>query len=168
MYDHQTESLWLQVKRRAVTGPMTGAKLKRLPSTITTWEKWVKKHPATKVLSHKTGHMRDYTKDPYEDYYRSRGGLFSFLKPGPGAQAKELVIGIEIDGQPYAYRLAMVRDRLEITDSIKDHIITIRYDKETDRVSVLDGDGTSLEYISTYWMIWKSIYPETELYGQAP
>ena len=39
MYDHQTESLWLQVKRKAVAGPMTGTKLEKLASTITSWEK---------------------------------------------------------------------------------------------------------------------------------
>ncbi|NIQ92816.1 MAG: DUF3179 domain-containing protein, partial [Desulfuromonadales bacterium] len=51
MYDHQTESLWLQVKRAAVTGPMTGTKLKVLPSSFTTWKKWLDKHPDTLVLT---------------------------------------------------------------------------------------------------------------------
>ena len=39
MYDKETESLWSQVKNQAVTGPMTGAKLKVLPSSLTAWEK---------------------------------------------------------------------------------------------------------------------------------
>ena len=60
MYDKQTESLWLQVKRRAVTGPMTGTKLFTFPSTITTWSKWRKKHPDTTVLSFDTGYNRNY------------------------------------------------------------------------------------------------------------
>ena len=55
MYDHQSESLWLQVKHSAVTGPMTGKKLKILPSTFTTWGKWLKKHPDTEVLTTQTG-----------------------------------------------------------------------------------------------------------------
>lgn len=86
MYDNQTESLWLQVKRRAVAGPFTGAKLKRLPFTFTSWEKWRKRYPNTKVLSLETGHIRDYSNDPYEEYYESKKGLFSFLKPGPGGK----------------------------------------------------------------------------------
>jgi hypothetical protein len=164
MYDHQTESLWLQVRRQAVTGPMTGAKLKRLPATITSWEKWVRRYPETKVLSYETGHMRDYSNDPYEDYYQSRKGLFSFLKPGPGAEEKELVIGVEIDGQFKAYRLASLRNMEEITDSIMQRNIKIQFNRETDTVTVQDEDGSDLEFISTYWMVWKSIYPETKIY----
>ena len=109
MYDHQTKSLWLQGRRRAVTGPMTGTKLKRLPSTVTSWKKWRTKHPQTEVLSLKTGYLRDYNNDPYEEYYESKTGMFSFLRPGPGARDKELVIGVEMGGKARAYSLAMVR-----------------------------------------------------------
>ena len=35
-YDHQTESLWSQLKEEAVTGPLTGTHLKALPSVTTT------------------------------------------------------------------------------------------------------------------------------------
>ena len=42
LYDHQTESLWSQIKSEAVTGSLTGARLKLLPSTHTNWESWKK------------------------------------------------------------------------------------------------------------------------------
>ncbi|MCH8156388.1 MAG: DUF3179 domain-containing protein, partial [Nitrospinae bacterium] len=54
LYDHQTESLWSQIKSEAVTGPLTGARLKLLASTQTTWKQWKQKHPATQVLSDQT------------------------------------------------------------------------------------------------------------------
>ena len=165
MYDHQTESLWLQVKRKAVTGPMTGKKLKRLSSTVTSWEKWRKKYPQTKVLSLKTGHSRDYSSDPYADYYKSRRGLFSFLKPGPGAEEKELIIGVESEGKSKAYRMEMLRNTPEIMDAIDGRSIRVRYDKETDSVTVQDEKGATIEHVATYWMVWKGIYPETVLYG---
>jgi hypothetical protein len=165
MYDHQTESLWLQVKRRAVTGPMTGAELKRLPSTITSWEKWRKSYPQTKVLSIRTGHIRDYSNDPYEDYYKSKRGLFAFLKPGPGAREKELIIGVELEGKANAYRLEMLRNKLEITDQINGRSIRIRYDKETDTVNVQDEKGETIDHMATYWMVWIGVYPDTKLYG---
>ena len=164
MYDHQTESLWLQVKRRAVTGPMTGAKLKRLPSTVTSWKKWRTKHPQTEVLSLATGYLRDYNNDPYEEYYESKKGLFSFLRPGPGAKEKELVIGVEMDGKARAYRLAMVRDRKEISDTINGRKIRVRFDPATDLVTVQDEEEQTVDHISTYWMVWKGIYPETKIY----
>ena len=144
---------------------MTGAKMKRLYSTITSWEKWRKRYPQTKVLSLKTGHSRDYSNDPYADYYQRRRGLFSFLKPGPGAREKELIIGVESDGKANAYRLEMLRDTQQIIDEVNGRSISLRYDKDTDTVIVQDEKGETVEHVATYWMVWKGIYPETVLYG---
>lgn len=166
MYDHQTESLWLQVKRRAVTGPMTGTRLKRLPSTITSWEKWQKKYSETRVLSFKTGYTRDYSKDPYEDYYRSSRGLFGFLKPGPGAEEKEIVIGVEVEGDARAYWLKTVKHNKEITDTVSGRRIKLKYSEATDLVTVQDDKEELLDHVTTYWMVWKGIYPETVLHGE--
>lgn len=166
MYDHQTESLWLQVKRKAVAGPMTGAKLEKLASTITSWEKWRKRFPHSKVLSLNTGYTRDYSKDPYEDYYKTKKGFFSFLKPGPGEKKKELIIGIEISGIVKGYRLEMLREKKEIRDKIFDKTIALSYDDETDSVKVKDQEGKVIDFILTYWMVWDGIYPETEVYDE--
>lgn len=45
LYDRETESLWSQIKREAVTGPMTGARLTPLPSTLTYMEEVEKTPP---------------------------------------------------------------------------------------------------------------------------
>ena len=149
-----------------MTGPMTGAKLKRLPSTVTSWEKWRTRYPQTEVLSLKTGYVRDYSNDPYADYYQSRSGLFSFLKPGPGAREKELVVGVELAEKANAYRLEMLRDKQEITDEINGRSISLRYDNETDIITVQDEKGETITHMVTYWMVWKGIYPETVLYEE--
>ncbi|MCK5287235.1 MAG: DUF3179 domain-containing protein, partial [Thermodesulfovibrionia bacterium] len=115
MYDHQTESLWSQVKGKAVTGPMTGTPLQILPSTLTTWSKWKKRFPETEVLSTETGYMRDYSRDPYEDYYKRKRGLFSFFTPRPGEEEKELIAGVTIDGSVKAYSLDDIRKRETLT-----------------------------------------------------
>jgi hypothetical protein len=109
MYDHQTESLWSQVLQRAVTGPKTDTKLTRLPSTLTTLGKWTKTHPTTDALTPATGHVIDYSRDPYEDYYKSRSGLFGFLKGGPGAEYKELVVGVNVGNIAKAYKLEEIQ-----------------------------------------------------------
>lgn len=168
MYDRQTESLWLQVKREAVTGPLTGTKLKKLPSTITTWAKWRKKFPETVVLSPKTGYPRDYENDPYADYYKSQKGLFSFLKPGPGAAEKALVIGVVTGGKVSAYPVDRLRAAGQIKDTIGQQAITIGFDAETDTVTVRGDKDEILDHLITYWMVWQGIYPETSLYGVAP
>jgi hypothetical protein len=168
MYDRQTESLWLQVKREAVTGPLTGTRLKKLPSTITTWKKWRKRYPATKVLSLDTGYVRDYENDPYADYYKSRTGLFSFLKPGPGASEKALIVGVEIGGVTSAYLMDRLREAGEINDTVGGLAISINFDPETDAVTVIGKKGEVYDYMLTYWMVWKGIYPETKMHGETP
>lgn len=164
MYDHQTESLWSQIKRRAVTGVMTDAKLKVIPSTLTTWKKWRTKHPTTDVLTPATGHVRDYSKDPYEDYYESRSGLFGFLKGGPGAEDKELVVGIEISGEARAYKLAQLRREKIIVDRLGDLKITLSYTPETDLLTVRDNSGQQIESMILYWFVWNSIYPDSDIH----
>jgi hypothetical protein len=165
MYDHQTESLWLQVKRRSVTGPMTGTKLNTLPSTITTWKKWKTKHPDTTVLSFDTGHNRNYSRDPYESYYRERRGMFrSFFKAGQGEEEKEIVAGIEVGDSAKAYPVSSLRQRKKMTDIIGGKNITIAYDDTTDRISIKTASGEEIEPIVVYWFVWKGIHPETTLY----
>ena len=88
MYDSQGESLWPQLKRRAVAGPATGSPLRVLPSTVTTWEKWRRRHPKTLVLTTATGRRRDYAKDPDEDCCRSKRGLLSVFRGGPGRRRR--------------------------------------------------------------------------------
>ena len=50
MYDHQTDSIWVHVTGEAFHGPLKGKKLKFMPSTVTTWEKWKARYPHTLVL----------------------------------------------------------------------------------------------------------------------
>jgi hypothetical protein len=165
MYDHQTESLWLQVKRRAVSGPLEGEKLKVFPSTVTTWEKWRRKHPGTVVLGPDTGHRRNYAADPYEDYYRSRRGLFSrWFTPGPGEEEKEMVAGIELGGVAKAYPVDTLREKGTVSDRIGEENITLSYDRTTDRIDVRSGGGEGVEAVTVYWFVWKGIHPLTLRY----
>ena len=167
MYDHQTESLWLQVKRRAVTGPMTGSKLRILPSSVTTWKKWRKRYPDTLVLSFDTGYRRDYSQDPYEDYYKRSRGLFSsFFKPGPGEKAKELIAGIEVGESTRAYPIEMLRKRGKLIDTIAGAVLSIEYDQDTDLLLIKDSGGKEIPHVVAYWFVWKGIHPDSGLYKE--
>ena len=161
MYDRQSESLWSQVQRRAVAGPRTGARLRVLPSTITTWEKWRRRHPDTRVLTTDTGHQRDYSKDPYEDYYRSKQGLFSVFRGGPGEEAKELVAGVEVGGEAVAVPLDRLRATGPATLRVGGETLTLWLDSDTDTLSARGENGRTVMPEVTYWMVWKSMYPDT-------
>lgn len=88
------------------------------------------------------------------------------MKPGPGAEEKELIIGIEISGIAKGYRLEMLREKKEIRDEILDKTIVLNYDDETDSVQVKDQEGKVIDFTLTYWMVWDGVYPETEVYDE--
>ena len=165
MYDHQSESLWSQVKHHAVTGPMTGTALTVLPSTLTTWAEWLKTHPQTVVLSLQTGYARDYSRDPYEDYYRSRRGLFgSFKELISGHPGKALVAGVVVRDKAKAYPLAELRQRKKLTDTVSGKKLSFALEPVTGALTITDDAGQPIPYISAYWFVWKEIHPDSELF----
>ncbi len=68
LYDRGTESLWSQLMFQAVSGPLKGQRLRRLPISHTSWADWRRRHPGSEVLSRDTGFERDYHRDPYAGY----------------------------------------------------------------------------------------------------
>lgn len=168
MYDHQSESLWSQVKREAVTGPLTGTPLRVLPSTVTTWRKWKKRYPKTEVLSLETGHVRDYSRDPYEEYYRRERGIFSFLRPGLGVGEKELVVGVTVGDAARGYSVAEVRERGVLSDDLGGERLTLSHDLATDALSVVNDGGDDIPHVVVYWFVWKGIHPQSGRYPSRP
>ena len=94
-----------------------------LPIVVTTWAKWQKDHPATRVLSPRTGFARDYTPGkPYGPYFASPDpaafaperfpvwiwmddpcfyGFPTYGEPGPKAAQDvggQLPVGVEAEG----------------------------------------------------------------------
>ena len=163
MYDRQTESLWSQVRREAVAGPLTGTELDVLPSTLTTWEKWRKRFPNTEVLSLDTGYDRDYSEDPYADYYASQAGFFSFFTPGPGEEEKALVVGVNLKDEARAYAMEALRHKQVITDTLAGEKLTLTYHSATDRISIRTDAGKELVPLVLYWFVWKGMYPDSAL-----
>lgn len=145
---------------------MTGKELKTLPFTTTTWKKWKRKHPNTEVLSLKTGYARDYSRDPYEDYYRSPFAFFGRPVKPPDLPEKELIYGIEINGKSRAYPMSELR-KLEKTqkERFAGENLIITYDSETDAVTVKDGKGNKITGLMTYWFVWYDFHKETSIFG---
>ncbi len=50
-FDHETGSVWSQPLGEAIMGPLTGARLELLPSTLTTWGDWTAQHPDSLALA---------------------------------------------------------------------------------------------------------------------
>ncbi|MEE9199011.1 MAG: DUF3179 domain-containing (seleno)protein, partial [Dehalococcoidia bacterium] len=67
-YDRETGSYWLQAAGEAIVGPLTGRRMRPLPSVTTTWEEWKSLHPDTRVLSINTGYLAPYDIDYFAGY----------------------------------------------------------------------------------------------------
>ena len=167
IYDHQTESLWSQLKETAIAGPMVGKRLTKISAGRTSWKRWLEKHPGTRVLSTDTGYARNYSVDPYEGYYKAMRIMFPVGDVRRELPAKEMVLGIEIDGTAKAYPLSMFAQKADVfEDEIGENPIRIVLSEEGQIVDVLDHQARSIPVIFAYWFAWQAFHPQTMVYTQ--
>lgn len=167
IYDHQTESLWSQLMDTAVSGPLAGTALKKLPAKRVRWDTWKKKYPDTRVLSTDTGYTRDYWRDPYTGYYLVGSLMFPVGDVRRDLPAKAQVLGITISGQSRAYPLEILEKHSgSLQDRLGDALIRIDIDAAGQVVDVVDSDGKPLVHLYAYWFAWQAFHPETTVYKQ--
>src|SRR3989338_5436512 len=132
MYDRKTDSYWPQTLGKAVLGPLTGTKLKKIVSDTVLWGDWKKAHPDTKVLSRKTGFLRSYNgNNPYgnDGDFTSIGLQFPVENKDSRLQYYEIVYGIEVNNEFKAYKKSDAEKLGAIEDSVGDKKITITFDQ---------------------------------------
>jgi hypothetical protein len=158
----KTESLWSQVLGEAVLGDLTGTKLRIIPADAVRFGDWKKAHADTVVLSRDTGLFRDYSKDPYGDYYTSEyvsfGASFSDTRLHP----KAFVLGIEIDGKFKAYHSEALKEGVT-RDSFVGRDISIEKSSNGEVRMFTGPDKEPLPYIGGFWFSWIAVHPDTEL-----
>lgn len=163
-YDKETESLWSQIKMEAVTGPMTGERLKLLPLEHTTWADWRAKHPQTKVLTQETGYQRDYLKDPYQGYEQDEKIFFPVAHEDPRLPRKARILGVVVNGQAKAYAFEALQP--EVSDQVGGQEIRIEHNYKSRNAIIKNERGEIIPSVQAYWFAWKAFYPETEIYGK--
>lgn len=166
LYDHQTESLWSQIKSEAVTGDLTGTRLKLLHSTHTNWASWKSKYPKTRVLSDDTGYQRDYDRDPYEGYEASERLMFGVNEKSRKYHPKEKVIGVELGNVTKAYPFSELN---KVDSPVKDILdkkpIHIIYDRKTRTAVIRDKNNREIPSVVGYWFAWYAFHPETRIFS---
>lgn len=166
IYDHQTQSLWSQLKDTAVAGPLAGSKLHKIPAQRTTWKRWLKKHPQTLVLSQNTGFKRDYDTDPYEGYYQALGFMFPVGDVRQDLKPKQMVLGVRIDGLAKAYPLDVLKGKKQnIKDRIGETTIQIILSEDGQVFEVKDDQSRKIATVFAYWFAWQAFYPQTFVYS---
>ncbi len=166
LYDHQTKSLWSQIKSEAVTGHLTGSRLKLLSSTHTNWASWKSKHPKTKVLSDNTGYQRDYDRDPYQGYETSERLMFGVSTKSRKYHPKEKVIGIELGKVTKAYAFSELS---KVDSPVKDVLgkipVQIFYDGNTRTAVIRNKNNRELPSVVGFWFAWYVFHPETRIFS---
>ena len=163
LYDHETRSLWSQMLRKAVTGPLAGRRLdtQGVPLAMT-WGEWKKRFPATRVLSNQTGFDRDYHIDPYGNYATSPELWYPVGRVRRDLPPKTRILGVASGSQAKAYpldRLAAVG--LKLHDVLDGQAIDIAIHVEGNVMAAAAGEDTPLEYVGVYWFAWQAFYPYT-------
>ena len=165
LYDRETQSLWSQISRQAISGPMKGAKLQAIPIMHTRWSDWKQRHPATQVLSTDTGHQRDYSRNPYQGYEKTSDLWFPVQTQDKRYHPKEPVLGIEIDGHFKAYpfvELGKAGD--DVHDTLAGQQIVVKYDRQYHTAVAVDTQGELLAGVTAFWFAWYTFHPDTAVY----
>lgn len=102
MYDRQTQSLWNTIKGEPLLGPLVdkGITLNHRSVVTTTWGKWKKLHPDSKVLSLDTGHHRNYDEGvAYHAYFATDDLMFNTPFQDTRLKNKREVLALRFKGQ---------------------------------------------------------------------
>ena len=148
-FDHATESLWSQLRGRAVTGPLAGTSLRLLPATLTTWRSWKAEHPQTLVLSFQTGYKRDYSRDPYREWPLDR----------------RMALVISIQGQTKIYPYAELKKSAPaLQDEIAGLAFTVRFDARQQSATILAATGDAPPHFVAFLGNVRAFFPNAEMY----
>lgn len=166
LYDRATESLWSSVTGRAISGPRAGQALRPLRVHVETMLRWAGRYPDTTVLALPDRARIDYRRSPYSAYWVSDGYPLAVRSRDERFHAKELVLGVEIGPRSRAYIASVVtRAGGRIVDEFASRRIRIAYDGESGTFSYEAPEDVTVR--SAYWFAWKSLHPETEIWGES-
>lgn len=191
MFDRESGSYFAQIAATGLTGEHRGGTLVELDVTWTTWGRWRAAHPDTRVLSERTGHLRNYNRDPYGSYNPLRGyyardrTIFPLLHDSGRYHSKEMVVGGRTSERSVYFVLdALARDRVQSTENflaVYDEALGTGYiyatGGEAPQVSA-GADGTyeiageayaadALPFepvipIEAFFFAWHAFYPDSE------
>ncbi len=164
LYDRKTNSLWSQITGKAISGPYRGTRLDTLPIMHTTWKDWRKRHPATIVLSTRTGYRRNYQRSPYGNYTSNNDIYFPVSHRSRRYHPKERVIGIEVNGKFRAYPFSELgKTNGRITERFNGVPVSLIFDKANGSGNA-KSNGKPLQQMTVFWFAWYAFHPDTSIY----
>jgi hypothetical protein len=164
LYDRETESLWLQFTGEAIAGPMAGKKLERIPIRQELLGTWLSRHPLSRVLSRPIPTKIDYRYSRYTRYMVEDKVIFPVKARDDRFHAKELVLGVVVDGRPRAYLGSLVTAAGgKVEDEIAGKKIGLVYSTDDGIYGYDVAEG--VDVTEAYWFAWKAFHPDTEVWN---
>jgi len=160
MYDREDESLWSQLKMKAVSGPLSGTELVWLPSAHLKWKAWKAKYPKGEVLSTDTNYHRNYGGEAYASYFGSPNVMFPVPKHNEALPEKAWVVGVIHEGKAFAFPIAP----LEKTPEATQDGVTLKFDPASRLATATDKNGNELPTVTVFWFAWQAFHPKTTLW----
>lgn len=160
LWDRTTSSLWQQVTGQALAGPRRGSTLAAVPSTMTFFDDWREAHPDGQVLV-LPGDSEKYTKDPYADYAGSDRLLFPVSLSDARLHVKQVVYGVEVQGQSIAVDSAWLESEGAWEQDIGGHKLRLAVDSAGGVTGELDSEAIPVHRM--YWFAWFNFHPGTSL-----
>ncbi len=167
LYDSATQSLWSQLMKTAVTGPLKGETLNQVPAQYTSWGHWREQYPDSLLLSTDTGFERDYSGELYSGYRQLPSVRFATNHQDLRLTAKEWVVGVTLDGASLAIPFTVLAAQQEaLTLALAGESIEIRWSQTGKTARAFGQDGREIPVTAAYWFAWVAFHPKTLLYPQ--
>ncbi len=184
MQDSASDSYWAVISSEAIGGPDQGTTLEQLPiSAKTTWGEWKALHPGTVILS--VDGVEDVDSNPYESYFNSDDTFKGMEATDTRLPKKAPVFAFHIDDRPYVVPHTAIENGWtgEVAgvpiylhrpegSSLYRSTVALRVDPngappriDPDTGIVDPGSATPLAGLDTFWHIWSTYNPETEVLG---
>ena len=161
MRDRETGSWWQQVTGRAIAGAMKGATLELMPNDELTFTLWKSESPQGLVLAPVAGHGdKDYDKKWEEEVAKYPVPL---TFPGLGLKDRDVILGVQVDGQARAFPRAKMRGTNPVQDTIAGVPVTLVTgpDGESVRIFRSQVNGSDIElYRDAQSADWRLLDPQ--------
>lgn len=171
LYDRNTESLWSQIMKTAISGKLKGLKLTQIPALHTTFKEWKTLHPDTEVLSTDTGFKRNYTRSAYRGYDKTKRLWFKVAHKSPKEyHPKEQVLGVDINGifKAYPFVELIKHEKKEFLDDIGGVKIRVIWNANARSAYIQNEAGKTLNSTVSYWFAWFAFHPDTQIFKSNP
>jgi len=164
IYDRRNKGLWSQLRMRAVSGPLAGNSLDILPVEVVSFKEFKKSHRSASIVGRDTGHERDYSRSPYERYFKDDQLMVPVMGVKDALPRKTLGVGIAVGALDSLRKWFVPADTIADGQTIETPAGKVRLARTDAGIAVTEAPG-GVRTAQTFYYAWSTFYPNTEVIG---